>query len=86
MSIQHRDLANAAKELNLSNRFDSDKLTLISQLATLIEDLAPPSRNEHDLAADQREEQIRKLRMEFGFAPDDAPVAHLHPLASGLAS
>ena len=42
MSIQHRDLANAAKELNQSNRFDSDKLMLISQFATLIDDLAPP--------------------------------------------
>jgi hypothetical protein len=86
MSIQHRDLANAAKQLNMPAGLETGNMALISQLANLIEGFAPADLTDSQSATNEREEQIRNMRVEFGFAPDDAPVAHLHPLATGLAS
>jgi hypothetical protein len=79
MSIQHREFASVPK---LSARTEAPvaltNLGILCSLPGLIEELDGLVAGGRQGDIDQ-EEQIRNLRVEFGFEPDDVPTAHLRP-------
>lgn len=86
MSMHHRDFIEAAVTLNRADAaFEQNGLKLRRRLNGLVEELENVAYLARDMnsrsAADDREQQIRDLRVEFGFLPDDEPTAHLRPLA-----
>lgn len=86
MSIQNLDLTYSARESNaIANVPGDDYQILLSGIVQLLGRLKDMSASEvidESRIEEQRSQKIRELRAEFGFAPDDEPVAHLRPFGA----
>ena len=86
MSIQHLDLARATMGSDRSAGISSPDyqilLSGIVQMLGKLNDISTSQNVDESRIEDQRSSDVRELRSEFGFAPDDEPVAHLKPLSA----
>ena len=90
MTIQHLDLARAARGSDTTTGISSpDYQILLNGIVQMLGKLKDMSASQ-DMVVSRIEEQrsldVRELRAEFGFAPDDEPVAHLRPLRASAAA
>ena len=85
MTIQHLDLARATRRSDTITGISSPDYQIllngIVQMLGKLNDISESQNIDDSLIEDQRSWDIRELRSEFGFAPDDEPVAHLRPLS-----
>ena len=86
MTIQHLDLAHATrgsdKIAGVSNPDYQILLNGIVQMLGKLNDISASQNFDDSRIEGKRSWDVRELRSEFGFAPDDEPVAHLRPLSA----
>ncbi len=82
MSVQYQDFT-AVAPAQIDSLFALKTNSLVGKLTDLANeaDINEGITNEMMIAS-RREQKIRSLRIEFGFDPDDAPVAHLYPIGA----
>ena len=86
MTIQHLDIARATRESDTITGISSPDyqilLSGIVQMLGKLNDISASQNIDDSRIEDQRSWDVGALRSEFGFAPDDEPVAHLRPLSA----
>lgn len=82
MSVQFQDFT-ALAPTQIDSLFALQSNSLVNKLADLVNETDDNDVITNDMMiASQREQNIRKLRIEFGFDPDDKPIAHLYPVGT----
>ena len=86
MTIQHLDLTHAARGSDTTTGISSPDYQIllngIVQMLGKLNDISASQNIDESRIEDRRPWDVRELRSEFGFAPDDEPVAHLRPLSA----